>query len=1057
MNTLHANFNGGLMSPRLAARVDLDKQRTGCVQLQNMLPTPFGGVFKRPGLEFIRRCRTTDEANRLIAFRRSTVVNFMLELSAGFIRILGETVAAPAYSSSVKYEAGQIVKTSSAGPGGISNIFWVCNVSYPQEAVAYPDPASSGRFIQIDGPTLSTTTDVVISSPFLESELFDIQHRQLNDVMFLAHPNHHPKRLTRVTDDHWKLEDVPFQFAPALDLNETRTAIQVQYDGVNPWARTWVTATVYKAGTYIQGVVASAGRIYVCTADHTAAAATSPGNGASWTTVWSLVATGYAIGDRVIAISGTYQDQIFTCHTAHGGATSDAQDEPGVGSVWPTYWNLGTSKVNNPAWTAGTSYSPGDKVRILDVIYECIAANVGSVPTSTRFGLTGGNQPGRGQFWVSFWKISSAGSDLSGLTFKLVATEDLFTADDVGTSWILEIGGTGRYMSFSVATGTTLGPSEPLFIQGPYLVTTSWGTNAAMTGSLYVEESLDGVTWSKIKEWNVASGNEGNINYDGEAPDVGAWYRIGAERDTLGTGGFFKIEAVSSVIKLPFKIDSFTSETSVKGNLVTVGQQLPPAAAIGVSTTNYRKPAFCEAEGYPRSVCFHDGRIWWAGTAGNGSRIWGSKLDDFYNFLTGANDDSGMDLTLGATEANDILWLASHNRAMVVGTTGQEWTIDGGDAETVIAPTKVRARMRTKHGSHGVAPESVAESLIWFTRGGKLAREFTYSFQIDGFTAPDMTQLLGQLDGAVVQTAYQSIPIPTIWAVTETGKLYSFSYDREQNITAWAIHSTGRGEDLDSIESVAISYGETSDEVWFVVNRNTGISVDTPIYERCVERFHPATFDWILSDSKTTAPPGAGDSPALCFTDFSILVNGYTTDTGSSPRMYVSGGDMLFEGLTDLTQYPINAMALWNYGAEAVIPSSGGSGTWADFTIESSGQFYVGIPYASVMESFPLEVQLQDGTGQGRKWRPNRITLILHDSMGGSYASDAADFTFDSALLQGGFDIQYPSAQDGPFTGRIDLHMGADWRDEAAVTLAHFSPLPFGVLGYVLKGEVSGS
>lgn len=40
IHTLNASFNGGLMSPRLAARFDLDKLRTGCVELRNMLVTP---------------------------------------------------------------------------------------------------------------------------------------------------------------------------------------------------------------------------------------------------------------------------------------------------------------------------------------------------------------------------------------------------------------------------------------------------------------------------------------------------------------------------------------------------------------------------------------------------------------------------------------------------------------------------------------------------------------------------------------------------------------------------------------------------------------------------------------------------------------------------------------------------------------------------------------------------------------------------------------------------------------------------------------------------------
>jgi hypothetical protein len=89
---------------------------------------------------------------------------------------------------------------------------------------------------------------------------------------------------------------------------------------------------------------------------------------------------------------------------------------------------------------------------------------------------------------------------------------------------------------------------------------------------------------------------------------------------------------------------------------------------------------------------------------------------------------------------------------------------------------------------------------------------------------------------------------------------------------------------------------------------------------------------------------------------------------------------------------------------------------------------------------------LQDGTGQGRKWRVNRCQMLLNRSVGGSY-SDTDDGPF--------YDIEYPST--GIYSGRTDHHIASDWADTTQFTIQHDDPQPFGLLGYVLKGEVSGS
>lgn len=1027
------------MTPRIGSRFDLEKLRTGCVQMENMLPTPFGGVVKRPGIT-LGTWLGNSSRSRAITFRRSATESSIIILGAGWGRSeAGLTTQTVAWVTATNYKVGDVVT--------VSSIQYYCTEDHTAGATFAGDSAYWYQLTNaITGTNLGSNTSVHFPIPYSAVQTFQLKYDQTNDVMFFTHPEFPPYRLifrgdnygryegsTLVAGGNWVFEKVPFQFAPYLDLNETRIAVQVQYTGIRNWADSWVTATAYKTGDIIQGTGATAGRIYECLQDHTSAAADQPGVGANTATYWTQLATGYVVGDRVLAINGIYKGQIFTCHTAHGGATADAVDEPGVGSAWATYWNLGTSSATVAAWATNTNYVAGNKVKQGNVIYEAKTSHRSSTPVTGLYGRSGGNQPGLGQYWTLFWKISSAGTDLSGLEFNLVATEDLFTSDDVGTNWLLELGTTGRYADYNLASAGTgeFGPNESLFIQGTYLVTTTWGTGTAMIGSLYIEESLDGVTWSKIKDWNITAANDGNISYEGEAPDVGAWYRIGGSKTSGGSGGNFRIEAVSSVIKLPFLIESYTSATVVGGKLITVNDQLPPAAAIGVSTTNYRKPAFSPTEGYPRAVCFHDGRIWYAGTTAKGSRIWGSKLDDFYNFLTGSLEDSGLDLTLGATEANDILWLASHNRAMVVGTSGQEWTIDGGDAETVITPTKARARMRTRHGCADIAPQVVAESLLFFTRSGAQLREFTYSFQLDGFTAPDMTQLIGGLwDGEGARSvAYTSIPFPILWIVDIRGKLWAFVYDREQNVIAWSKHTL-----------------TTGDRFWSVAADHDSVTgIDFPFFT--IQKEINGTRHYLAARFNQFGWPNASTEYTEYLTGVSVISGTMDNEAGGSGYT-TTDGDTTITGLVapSLNNRTVRAFDGFTYSGEATYNNSG-SITFENWTPDpDAAGIIIGETISATLQAFPLDAMIQDGTGQGRKWRVNRCQLLLHRAQFGQY-SDTPNGTF--------YDVQYD--ESGLFSGRVDIHIASDWADTTQFTIKHSTPGLFGVLGYVLKGEVSGS
>ena len=160
------NFTGGELSPRLDGRNDLAKYPTGCKTLENMIIFPHGSAARRSGTQFVSEVKDSSKETRLIPFEFSTTQTYMLEFGDQYI-----------------------------------------------------------RFYKDNGQILSSGSAYEISSPYLEAELFDIKYAQSADVMYVCHPNHPVKKLSRTGHTSWTLTTVEFTDGPYLDDNITTTTL----------------------------------------------------------------------------------------------------------------------------------------------------------------------------------------------------------------------------------------------------------------------------------------------------------------------------------------------------------------------------------------------------------------------------------------------------------------------------------------------------------------------------------------------------------------------------------------------------------------------------------------------------------------------------------------------------------------------------------------------------------------------------------------------------------------------------------------------------------------
>ena len=66
---------------------------------------------------------------------------------------------------------------------------------------------------------------VEVTTTYSVTEIFQLNHVQSADVLFIAHKDHEPAKLTRTTSTSFTLADIDFIDGPYLDENTTTTTL----------------------------------------------------------------------------------------------------------------------------------------------------------------------------------------------------------------------------------------------------------------------------------------------------------------------------------------------------------------------------------------------------------------------------------------------------------------------------------------------------------------------------------------------------------------------------------------------------------------------------------------------------------------------------------------------------------------------------------------------------------------------------------------------------------------------------------------------------------------
>jgi len=642
----------------------------------------------------------------------------------------------------------------------------------------------------------------------------------------------------------------------------------------------------------------------------------------------------------------------------------------------------GATQANPVVITAtGHSYSNGDEIEISGVVgmtelngKRYLVAN----KTTNTFEITdidGTNINGTGFTAYTSGGVANRVYEISTpyLTAELF---DLKFAQSADVMYITHPNHEVEKLSRTGHTSWTLADVD--FTDGPYLdnnitaTTLNPGSHTVGTGVAVVASATTGI-----------NGGSGFL-----ATDVGRLIRF---RD-----GYMKVTARADTTNITVEIiEDLGSSTA---------------------STDFALGSFSDTTGHPTCVTFFEQRLVFAGTTDQPQTVFFSKSGDYENMNENRGgtiaDDDAIIYTIASNQVNAIRFMTA-TRTLIIGTAGGEFTVSGGGTDVAITPTNILIKKQSNHGAANLDAVSAGNATLFVQRAKRKVRELAYNFDVDGYLAPDMTILAEHItEGGVTQMAYQQEPNSILWMVRNDGQLIGFTYQRDQQVTAWHRHIFGGvfGSGNAVCESVSVIPTDDNEYQVYVIIKRTINSVT----RRYVEYLNNFDFD-------------ETDDTTFNFLDSQLNYDGSATTTIS--------------GLDHLEGQSVSILANGATHPDKTVSSG-------SITLDrSSTKVKVGLSYTSLLQTMRLDAGSQDGTSQGRTKRIFDVTIRMYESIGVEVGPDLSNMER----------IPFRSSADdmdsglGVFTGDKEVEFRGNYETDGFVFVRQTQPLPLTILSLYPK------
>jgi hypothetical protein len=438
------------------------------------------------------------------------------------------------------------------------------------------------------------------------------------------------------------------------------------------------------------------------------------------------------------------------------------------------------------------------------------------------------------------------------------------------------------------------------------------------------------------------------------------------------------------------KIVKYTSGTSV--DAIT---EFPffNTSAIANGSWEYEsgyEDVWSSGKGWPRSVTFHEGRLYFGGSKSRPSTIWGSKVGLFFDFdPTEGLDDDAVEATLDTNTFNAIVDIIS-GRDLQVFTTGGEFYVPQNGLDP-ITPTNFFVKTASRNGiKEGIRVQQLESGTLFVQRQGKALNEFAYTDTQLTYVTQKISLLAGHLLRTPSRMALRrsvATDENDLLLITNSddGTMAVFSLLRAQNVIAPSEFTTVDGSFVD--------VGVDISTIYTIAKRNVNGT-----FQYYVEAFD----NDLLTDSSKTGGAAA-----------SVSMSHVATET-------------------------VNVILDGSVQANQTVP---GGGT-VTFPRSSATKYEVGLPITVRAVTMPVDLKLQTGTRIGFKKRIVEVNALVANTQHLKINTIQVPFRAFGDILDEAVD---------EYTGTKTLHGILGYTTEGKITVEQDVPLKMTLLGLEYK------
>ena len=463
------------------------------------------------------------------------------------------------------------------------------------------------------------------------------------------------------------------------------------------------------------------------------------------------------------------------------------------------------------------------------------------------------------------------------------------------------------------------------------------------------------------------------------------------------------------------RIIQFNSSTEV-----LVVTEVPFFSTDAIASGNYQiesgyEDAWSNSRGWPRTCTFHEGRLYFGGSASLPTTLFGSKVNDFFNFKQSeALDDDAIQISLTTDVVNAITGIRS-GRDLQIFTTGAEFFIPQADLDP-ITPSNITVKSATRRGSKfGIRPQAAESGTLFIQRQGKALREMLFSDVELSYVANNVSLLSSHMIIDPQRMALRSATDTTEGdlllilngsstagyrssSTGFTGTIAAFMLNRGQQIVAPSSLSTD-GDFVDVGVELANIYVITKRTINSSTKYYLEVFDDDRTTDACIQYFSGAT-------TPDQGLPGSTTAGSLSHLEGKTvkIIRDDIVDTDQT----VSSGNVTLGG----------------------IPAS-----YAE----------VGLDYTVTVKTQPFEPRLPSGTVQGQRRRILEVTPILFRTQ--NLTLNGKEIALNSVPISGAGTVP-------TFTGTKKTQGFLGYSRDAQITISQNQPVFFTLLALDYKVSV---